>query len=150
MQLLVNSGRPAPWATVGAHFCCHAFACSATAAAVAAAYRPQQPLPIIPSQLSKVQQRDANAELHSVDVIPLLQACFEAQPEAHSIVYLSGEQDKRCCQNPNCSSTSAHQVFVACWRVLVLSVGHTLCTASSQQCRPNQLSAGLIGLLGPL
>ncbi|WIA40959.1 hypothetical protein OEZ86_004609 [Tetradesmus obliquus] len=52
--------------------------------------RPQERLPIVPGQLATLQQPDGHAELHSVDVIPLLQACFEAQPKPHSVVLLSG------------------------------------------------------------
>ncbi|WIA20637.1 hypothetical protein OEZ85_005018 [Tetradesmus obliquus] len=52
--------------------------------------RPQERLPSMPAQLTTLQQPDAHAELHSVDVIPLLQACFEAQPKPHSVALLSG------------------------------------------------------------
>lgn len=49
----------------------------------------------MPGQLATLQQPDGHAELHRVDVIPLLQACFEAQPKPHSVVLLSG---KLACQ----------------------------------------------------
>lgn len=52
--------------------------------------RNRGPLPAVPQELTLLQQQDDNAEAHSVDVIPLLQACFQAQPKAHSMVYLSG------------------------------------------------------------
>jgi hypothetical protein len=44
----------------------------------------------VPAQLAAVQQPDRQSELQGVDVIPLLQACFEAQPKPHSVVLLSG------------------------------------------------------------
>lgn len=52
--------------------------------------RPQERLPAVPAQLAALQQPDGHAQLHSVDVIPLLLACFETQPKPHSVVLLSG------------------------------------------------------------
>lgn len=64
----------------------------------------------MPGQLATLQQPDGHAELHSVDVIPLLQACFEAQPKPHSVVLLSGECVSLVC--PAFRSGRPHQLLV--------------------------------------
>ncbi|KAF8062748.1 hypothetical protein HT031_004078 [Scenedesmus sp. PABB004] len=55
-----------------------------------AAVRGRAPLSTEPEQLAVAQAPDPHPEVHGVDVVPLLAACFAAQPKAHSTVLLSG------------------------------------------------------------
>lgn len=78
--------------------------------------RARQPLTTDPAELSRVQQPDPGLrQQQGVDVISMLEACFQSQQKPRTTVYLSGTGDVSTAGQ--CDPCSMFSRSAAAWSV---------------------------------